>query len=270
MMSASKLRFEGVTLVPRGHRFRLEGQICHITDRCHRKQFLLRFARDRRAWVRWLYRSRKRFGLCVLNYQVTSNHIHLLVRDRGHGEVARSMQLVAGCVARAYNTRKQRRGAYWEDFYHSTVVDTDEHLARCFTYIDLNMVRAGVVDHPRDWQESGYQEIQNPPGRYRIIDRRALAELLAVDERDLDRVQNEWIDLRLGEGELEREGQWSEAVAVGRASFVEGVKDRLGQRARYRQIEENDGTWLLREPSGAYGCNSAGEIDTLTTKIEAR
>jgi hypothetical protein len=30
--------------------------------------------------------------------------------------------------------------------YHATAVDTDEHLARCFTYIDLNMVRAGVVD----------------------------------------------------------------------------------------------------------------------------
>jgi hypothetical protein len=34
--------------------------------------------------------ARKRFGLCVLNYQVTCNHVHLLVRDRGAGEIERS------------------------------------------------------------------------------------------------------------------------------------------------------------------------------------
>jgi REP-associated tyrosine transposase len=92
--------------------------------------------------MRWL--SRKRFGLCVLNYQVTCNHVHLLVLDRGGDEIAHSMQLIAGCVGRAFNRRKRRRGAFWEDCYHATAVDTDEHLARCFTYIDLIMVRAAV------------------------------------------------------------------------------------------------------------------------------
>jgi hypothetical protein len=53
-------------------------------------------------------------------------------------------------------------------------------LARCFTYVDLNMVRAGVVGHPRQWREAGYQEIQNPPKRYRVIDRRALCELVSI------------------------------------------------------------------------------------------
>lgn len=79
---------------------------------------------------------------------MTSNHIHLLVRDRGHGEIASSMQLVAGRTAQAYNLRKRRSGAFWEDRYHATAVDTGEHLARCVVYIDLNMVRAGAVDHP--------------------------------------------------------------------------------------------------------------------------
>jgi hypothetical protein len=39
---------------------------------------------------------RKRFGLCVLNYQVTYNHVHLLTVDRGADEIANSMQLIAG------------------------------------------------------------------------------------------------------------------------------------------------------------------------------
>jgi putative transposase len=37
-------------------------------------------------------------------------------------------------------------------------------------YIDLNMVRAGVVDNPVKWVNSGYHEIQQPPKRYRLID----------------------------------------------------------------------------------------------------
>ncbi|EAR21564.1 hypothetical protein NB231_02318 [Nitrococcus mobilis Nb-231] len=155
--------------MPRANRHWRSGHVWHITHRCHRQQFLLKFARDRRLWRCWLFKARQRFGLCVLDFIVTSNHIHLLVQDRGHGEIAKSMQLIAGRTAQAYNQRKQRRGAYWEDRYHATAIEADEHLARCITYIDLNMVRAGAVHHPREWEASGYREIQNPPARYRAI-----------------------------------------------------------------------------------------------------
>jgi len=252
--------------MPRGHRFHLDGAVYHITDRCHRKQFLLKFARDRRAWIRWLYRARERYGLSVLNYTVTSNHIHLLVRDRGRGEIGRSMQLMAGCTARAYNARKRRRGAFWEDFYQATLVDTDDHLARCFTYIDLNMVRAGVVDHPRQWRESGYQEIQNRPERYRIIDRAALCELLAVEESRLAEVQDEWIVAKLRRSELDREAQWSAGLAVGRRSFLDDVKERLGSRARYRRVEQCNGDAILREAAARYRLHSKTEMGPLTPK----
>jgi putative transposase len=176
----------------------------------------------------------------------------LLARDLGNGEIARSMQLIAGCTGRAYNVRKNRRGAFWEDFYQPTIVDTDEYLARCFTYIDLNMVRAGVVEHPREWRESGYHEIQNPPTRYRIIDRGGLSELLGVEEERLGEVQNEWIDSQIRRGNLDREPHWTEAVAVGRRSFVEDAKERLGARARYREVKEFDGISILREPPERY------------------
>ena len=62
--------------MPRANRHHQPGYVWHITHRCHRRQFLLRFARDRRDWVRWLYQARRRFGLCVFDYCVTSNHIH--------------------------------------------------------------------------------------------------------------------------------------------------------------------------------------------------
>ncbi len=134
--------------MPRAHRHYLPGYVWHLTHRCHRRQFLLRFARDRQQWCDWLYVARRRYDLCVLDYTVTCNHSHLVVRDRGRGEIARSLQLVAGQTGEAYNARKERHGAFWEDSYHATAIEANEHLHRCLVYIDLNMVRAGVVNHP--------------------------------------------------------------------------------------------------------------------------
>jgi hypothetical protein len=36
-----------------------------------------------RRYLRWLFEAKKRFGLSVLNYMVTSNHVHFLVKDTG-------------------------------------------------------------------------------------------------------------------------------------------------------------------------------------------
>ena len=131
--------------MPRGNRHFLPGQVWHITHRCHQQAFLLKFARDRQHYLRWLFEARKRFGLCVLNYMVTSNHIHLLVRDAAPNVISQSIQLIAGRTGRDYNQRKARKGAYWEDRYHATAVEADEHLRRCLVYIDLNMVRASAT-----------------------------------------------------------------------------------------------------------------------------
>ena len=53
--------------MPRANRHFVPGQCWHITHRCHEKSFLLKFGRDRRAYLGWLFEAKKRFGLCVLN-----------------------------------------------------------------------------------------------------------------------------------------------------------------------------------------------------------
>jgi putative transposase len=63
--------------MPRANRYFHSGHVWHITHRCHQKEFFLKFAKDRKRWVEWHYEAKKRFGLSVLNYVVTSNHIHL-------------------------------------------------------------------------------------------------------------------------------------------------------------------------------------------------
>ena len=75
--------------MPRANRYFLPGYVWHITRRCHRRKFLLKFARDRRRYLRWLFEAKKRFGLCVVDYIVTSNHNHLLVKDTGQDVIER-------------------------------------------------------------------------------------------------------------------------------------------------------------------------------------
>ena len=59
----------------RAKRHFIPGYIWHITHRCHKREFLLKFARDRRRWLYWLYQARKRYCLTFLNYTVvTSNN----------------------------------------------------------------------------------------------------------------------------------------------------------------------------------------------------
>ena len=252
--------------MPRAHRCYIPDQVWHITHRCHKQEFLLKFAIDRRRWIRWLFEAKKRYGLCVLNFTVTSNHIHLLVLDRGGEAIPKGIQLAAGRTAQEYNRRKGRKGAFWEDRYHATAVDTNEHLRRCLIYIDLNMIRAGVVQHPTEWRESGCRTIQNPPQRYSVIDLPALQNLLGFGS--LERLQCEhrrWIDDALADDSRHREACWSESTAVGRQSFVETVQQRMGIKARYSDVIETEGkTYLLQELPVAYNVDLGAKIDTLS------
>lgn len=204
----------------------MPGCVWHITHRCHNRDFLLKFERDRNRWRYWLFQARRRYGLCVLNYIATSNHVHLLVRESTANAISRSLQLIAGRVAQEYNQRKSRKGAFWEDRYFATAVQTDGHLMRCLIYIDLNMIRAGAVKHPSQWSVSGYHEIQRPPRRYRIIDHTALLDLGGYEDlEDLRTKHYAMVEEELNAGTCTRQPEWTEAVAVGSQEFV----DRIAQ-----------------------------------------
>ena len=96
-----------------------------------------------------------RHDVKVLDYMVTSNHVHVLLWTAHTDSVARMMQSVEGTSDRDFNRHKGREGAFWRDRYHPTLIENGEHLRRCLLYIDLNMVRAGLVDHPERWRRSG-------------------------------------------------------------------------------------------------------------------
>ena len=251
--------------MPRANRYFLPGYVWHITHRCHKREFLLKFVRTRQRYQHWLYQARRRFAVEILDYTITSNHVHLILRNQGgKNEIPAMLQLVASRTAQEYNARKGRRGAFWEDRYHATAIEAGNHLQRCLTYVDLNMVRAGAVRHPEEWAHGGYHEIQGNRRRNTIIDLNALAEILELSSREaLRSAHQEWIAEALSDEAQEREDCWSQGIAVGSDAFVRQTQLALGHRGRYRNRLEGEGVSVLREAEGGYGAVFGGENEPI-------
>jgi putative transposase len=164
------------------------------------------------------------------------------------------MQLVAGRTAQEYNIKKRRKGAFWEDSYHATAIETGEHLQQCLLYLDLNMVRAGAVKHPEEWVHGGYQEIQGKRRRNTIIDLDALVTTLELKNVDVLRMAHrEWIEETLRRSVPAREEKWSQSIAVGSEEFAHKTQATLGVRGHKRDIVQKDDVYVLRETEESYG-----------------
>src|ERR1043165_6769251 len=165
----------------RANRYLLPSQIAHITHRCHNREFLLRFDRDRRVYRWWLWQALNRYRVSLLAYAITSNHVHLLLQAMESEELSACIQLVHGRVAQQYLRRKGRSGAFWSDRFHVTMVESGKHLWRCLIYIEMNMVRAGVVSHPMDWPWCSYSDLRNGRQRHRVLDTEALVRAVGAE-----------------------------------------------------------------------------------------
>jgi len=193
----------------------------------------------------------------ILNYAVTSNHIHLLVVGGNQRDtIPNSIKLIAGRTGQDFNQRKNRKGAFWEDRYHATAVESGEHLIKCLVYIDLNMVRAGVVKHPSEWPFSGYNEIQEPKRKKVLIEYQKLTSLLGFDSYDdVVKYHRGWVETYLENGNNTRDEKWTKSIAVGNRKFVERVKSLMGALAIGRKSTETGKSYQLRESAVPYGAH---------------
>ncbi len=155
---------------------------------------------------------------------------HLLIADdKSRSVIPDSIKLIAGRTGQEFNQRKARKGAYWEDRYHATAIENGDHLIRCIVYIDLNMVRAGVVKHPSEWPYSGYNEIQQPKRKKILINYERLKELLGFDSYEhVKTAHKQWVESCLSDGDNFRDGKWTDSIAVGSEAFIQNVKLLMG------------------------------------------
>jgi putative transposase len=158
------------------------------------------------------------------------------------------MQKLEGEFAEGYNLRKHRSGAFWSDRYHCTLVDSGTYAWNCMKYIDLNMVRARVVTHPSEWQWCGYEELVGVRQRYRLVDLKSV--LRWQDGVSLEEFTQEYrraIEDSIRRRDLERQGVWTESIAVGSEEFVGRISERVRNRIRLERKAISEGVWAVRE-----------------------
>lgn len=241
----------------RANRLRVEGGIFHLTHRCHNRDFLLKFDRDRRVYRDLMREKLNRFEVSLLDYCVTSNHVHLVVEAQDRYEVSGLMREVAGEFARQYNKRKERINAVWGDNFHAVLVDNGTYLWRCLVYVELNMVRCGVVAHPSQWPWVGYHEIMGRRQRYRLLDLDRLCWRLGTTH--LEEVQKN-LEASLQEAivrdEMKRQAYWTESLAVGGPTFLEKMQGLILSRRETEIVEQESNLWVLKEKDVPYGTSA--------------
>jgi putative transposase len=204
--------------MPRRRRSWINYACYHITHRCHERKFLFKFAKHRNIYLKLLFEMQKKYNIDILDYIVTSNHVHLLLSAKRAKNIPLGLQFLHGGMAQKYNIQKTREGSFWRNRFHATRIESGAHLGKCLFYIDMNMVRAGAVAHPAEWEHTAYHEFIEPKQRYRIVNIARLLEVLDFDPADIEGFRKWYIstlDEKLACEEHHREVYWSKAAAIG-------------------------------------------------------
>jgi putative transposase len=90
-------------------------------------------------------------------YVIMTNHLHLLISPPSKAKSAAFMQSVANRYVRYFNARHQRTGTIWEGRFKSCLVDSDQYLFALHKYIEMNPIKAGVVEDITEYRWSSYQ-----------------------------------------------------------------------------------------------------------------
>lgn len=106
---------------------------------------------DRRRYLHGLHECLRRFDCALHAYVLMSNHVHLLITPAECGAVSRMMQTFGRNYVHLFNGRHRRTGTLWEGRFKSCLVESDQYVLSCFRYIELNPVRAWMVDSPSSY-----------------------------------------------------------------------------------------------------------------------
>lgn len=232
-----------------------EGYTYHLTHRCHDRRYLLKFARDRDSYRRWLLVAANRYAVPIYGYCITSNHVHIVAHVNDQERTGLIMHLAAGAFARQLNRRKEHEGSVWEHPYQCTMIQNGRHLLNCLRYVSLNMVRAGEVRHPSEWRWCGHDELTGQRSRYRILKIESLLQSLELNSfTELKRIYEDGIQTALDHYRLRREPEWTETLAVGDRQFVEAASRHYLTRRSfiYAELPGENQAWTIKESALPY------------------
>ena len=127
----------------------------HLIQRGNNRQVCFSTEEDMAVYAHWLYDYAMKYIVHIHAWVFMTNHVHLLVTPWQANGVSRMMQSLGRYYVRYYNQTYRRSGTLWEGRYKSCLVESTDYLLQCYRYIELNPVRAGMVEDPSDyfWSE---------------------------------------------------------------------------------------------------------------------
>ena len=139
-------------------RLTITGYPHHVILRGNNRQEIFRDQADYERMLDLLFAHSRAFKVDIHAYVLMSNHLHLLLTPQEDLALSKMMQAVGRGYVQAFNKVHGRTGTLWEGRYRSTLIQTDLYLLACMAYIDLNPVRAHMVDLPEryEWSSHGH------------------------------------------------------------------------------------------------------------------
>lgn len=142
--------------MPRKPRFYVPGAPVHAVQRGHNRSAVFFHDLDYLEYLRCLKQAADSCGCEIHAYALMTNHVHLLLTPTFADSVGRLFQSLGRHYVRYVNETYQRHGGLWEGRYKCNVIESQAYFLSCMRYIELNPVRAGMVDLPAEYRWSSY------------------------------------------------------------------------------------------------------------------
>ena len=143
--------------MPRTARIAPKEYIYHILTRGNNRQDVFKDEKDYRKYIEILQRYKERYKFRFYHYALMKNHIHLVIEttEKG-GSLAEIMKGINISYAQYFKDRYRHTGHFWQDRYKSIIISKDNYLIACGSYVELNSVRARIVEDPKYYKWSSY------------------------------------------------------------------------------------------------------------------
>ena len=143
--------------MPRRPRIHLAGLPLHIVQRGHNREACFFAEEDYHAYRHWLGEALKASACALHAYVQMTNHVHLLLTPPATEAVPQLLMSLGRRYVQYINKTYRRTGTLWDSRYKSSLVQADSYLMLCQRYIELNPVRAAMVDDPAHYRWSSYR-----------------------------------------------------------------------------------------------------------------
>lgn len=142
--------------MPRTKRFYIAGVAQLVTQRGTARQACFFRAADYSRYLQELHDAALKYQCLVHAYVLMTNHVHLLVTPQTEGALAHVMQALGRRYVRYINDTSGRTGTLWDGRYKAGLIDSERYVMACQRYVELNPVRARLVEAPDQYPWSSF------------------------------------------------------------------------------------------------------------------